>query len=106
MEREKRELTWGDPTHREIPRDATEADINVNHLHIKTDYIKEDMNVILPVRRFAEFEKEGIIGKLAPTCYSYYGFQMDANVLLEQTMPKVSSRMREEEVEAVLLTPA
>ena len=35
MEREKREQTWGDPTHREIPRDAAEADINVNHLHIR-----------------------------------------------------------------------
>ncbi|MBW2144518.1 MAG: hypothetical protein JRG75_09005 [Deltaproteobacteria bacterium] len=106
MEREKRELTWGDPTHREIPRDATEADINVNHLHIKIDYIKEDMNVILPVQRLVEFEEEGIIGKLVPTCYSYYGFQMDTKVLLEQTMFKVSSRMREEGVEAVILTPA
>jgi len=106
MEREKREPTWGDPTHREIPRDATEADIHANHLHINTDFIKEDMNVILPLRRFAEFEEEGIIGKLAPTCYSYYGFQMDPKVLLEQTMPKVSSQMREEGVKAVLLTPA
>ncbi len=106
MEREKRELTWGDPTHREISKNATEADVNVNHLHIKTDYIEEDINVILPVQRLGEFEEEGIIGKLAPTCYSYYGFQMDTRVLLEQTMPQVSSRMREEGVEAVILTPA
>jgi len=106
MAREKLEPMWGDPTHREIPRDAAEAEINVNHLHIKTDYIKEDINVILPVQRFAEFEAEGTIGSLAPTCYSFYGFQMDPKVLLEQTMPKVSSRMKEEGVNAVLLTPA
>jgi hypothetical protein len=31
MEREKRELTWGDPAHREISRDSTEADILLSH---------------------------------------------------------------------------
>ena len=106
MEREKREPTWGDPSFREIPRDATEADIDVNHLHIKTDYIKEDMNVILPLMRFKEFENEGIIGRLAPTSYSYYGFQRDPTILLEQSMPKVAKKMKEEVVEAILLTPA
>lgn len=105
MEREKREPTWGDPTHREISREATAADIEVNHLHIKTDYIKEDINVVLPLTRFAEFEAEGIIGKLAPTNYSYYGFQLNPNVLLEETMPRVIAKMHEEGVDAVLLTP-
>jgi len=52
------------------------------------------------------FQQEGIIGGLAPTCYSYYGFQMDASELLEHTVPKVAERMLAENVEAVLLTPA
>jgi D-proline reductase (dithiol) PrdB len=106
MEREKREPSWGDPSFREIPKEATEADINVNHLHIKTDYIKEDINVILPLTRFRELENERIIGRLAPTCYSYYGFQQDPTILLEQSMPKVARKMKEEGVEAILLTPA
>ena len=106
MEREKKEPLWGDPTHREIPRDATEADIDVNHLHVNTALIKEDMNVILPLARFREFEKEGVIGRLAPTSYSYYGFQLNPTILLEETMPKVVSRMHAEGVDAVLLTPA
>ncbi len=106
MEREKKEPLWGDPTHREIPRDATEADIDVNHLHVNTALIKEDMNVILPLARFREFEKEGVIGRLALTSYSYYGFQLNPTILLEETMPKVVSRMHAEGVDAVLLTPA
>ena len=106
VEREKREPAWGDPTRREIPKTATEADINANHLHINTDYIKQDMNVMLPLARFREFETDGIIGRLAPTCYSYYGFQLDPKILLEETMPKVASKMQDEDVEAVLLTPA
>ena len=106
MAREKTEPAWGDPSYRAIPQTATEKDIEVSHLHIKTDYIKQDINVMLPLTRFQEFEKEGIIGKLAPTCYSYYGFQLDPTVLLNETMPQVAARMRAENVEAVLLTPA
>ncbi len=78
----------------------------MNHLHINTDYIKQDINVILPLQRFNEFEKEGIIGRLASNCYSYYGFQPDPAKLLSQTMPKVADQMQAENVEAVLLTPA
>ncbi|MGD2185757.1 MAG: glycine/sarcosine/betaine reductase selenoprotein B family protein [Desulfobacterales bacterium] len=106
MEREKIEPAWGDPSYREIPSTATESDIEVNHLHINTEYIKKDINVMLPLTRFREFEQEGIIGKLAAICYSYYGFQTDPTALLEETMPKVAARMREENIEAVLLTPA
>jgi hypothetical protein len=104
--REKREPAWGDPSSRKIPASAGEKDIDVNHLHINTDYIKQDINVMLPLKRFQEFEKEGIIGRLAPTCYSYYGYQMDPAELLEQTMPEVADQMQAENVEAVLLTPA
>jgi D-proline reductase (dithiol) PrdB len=106
MEREKKEPTWGDPTVRELPKTAREAEIDVNHLHINTDYIKQDINVMLPLARFQEFEQEGVIGSLAPTCFSYYGFQLDPRILLEQTMPKVAAKMKEEAVEAVFLTPA
>ena len=106
VEREKREPAWGDPSSRQIPASAGEKDVDVNHLHINTDYIKQDINVMLPLKRFIEFEEEGIIGRLAPTCYSYYGFQLDPAELLTQTMPKVADQMQAENVEAVLLTPA
>ena len=106
VKREVKEPTWGDPTSRNIPRDASQEDIDVNHLHMNTDYIKEDMNVILPLTRFQEFEGEGLIGKLASTCYSFYGFQLNPKELIEQTMPKVASQMKKEAVEAVLLAPA
>jgi D-proline reductase (dithiol) PrdB len=104
--REKREPAWGDPSSRRIPALAGEKEIDVNHLHINTDYVKQDINVMLPLNRFREFEKEGIIGRLSSNCYSYYGFQMDPTELLENTMPQVADQMQAENVEAVLLTPA
>jgi D-proline reductase (dithiol) PrdB len=106
MDRERREPTWGDPTHRCIPRGTRAEDTAVNHLHINTSYIQQDLNVILPLDRFIELEEKGRIGRLAPTSYSYYGYQPDPRTLLESTMPRVAAQMHAEGVEAVLLTPA
>jgi D-proline reductase (dithiol) PrdB len=106
MEREKREAIWGDRSFREIPRDTTEKDIEVNHLHINTTYIKQDLNVILPLQRMAEFEQEGLIGRLAPTAYSFYGFQWQSTDFLNEAIAPISKKMKSEGVEAALLTPA
>jgi D-proline reductase (dithiol) PrdB len=106
MEKEKKEPLWGDRSYRMIPRGTTEKGIDVNHLHINTRYIKQDINVILPLDRFEEFEKERIIGRLAPTSYSFYGFQWKNTDFLEEAIKPISARMRREGVEAALLTPA
>jgi hypothetical protein len=62
-------------------------DKNRRRLHINTDTIKQDINVMLPLARFQEFEKEGIIGKLAPTCYSCYGFQLARTTEADRLAP-------------------
>ena len=106
MEREKGDPLWGDRSFRMLPRETTERDIDVNHLHINTTYIKKDLNVILPVDRMAEFEEEKRIGRLAPTAYSFYGFQWRSTAFLDEAILPISKKMKSEGVEAVLLTPA
>ncbi len=106
MEREKREAIWGDRSYRAIARGTTEKDIDVNHLHINTSYVKQDMNVMLPLARMAEFENGKIIGRLAPTAYSFYGFQWQNTDFLKEAIEPISKKMKLEGVEAVLLTPA
>ena len=106
MEREKRDPLWGDRSFRMIPRGTTENNIDVNHLHINTTYIKQDINVILPLARMAEFEQEKIIGRLALTAYSFYGFQWQNNDFLKEAIEPISINMKLEGVESVLLTPA
>ena len=106
MEREKREAVWGDRSYRAIPRGTTGDDIDVNHLHINTNWIKQDINVMLPFDRMAEFEKEGVIGRLAPTSYSFYGFQWQNTEFLQTAIEPMSGKMKEEGVHAVLLFPA
>jgi D-proline reductase (dithiol) PrdB len=106
MEREKREALWGDRSFRTLPKRITEKEIDVNHLHINTGYIKRDINVILPLGRMLEFESEGIIGRLAPNAYSFYGFQWNNTDFLNEAIEPISRGMKAEGVEAVILTPA
>jgi D-proline reductase (dithiol) PrdB len=106
MEREKQEPTWGDRSYRPLPKDTTEGDITANHLHIHTGFILKDINVMLPLARMKEFEQEGIIGSLAPTAYSFYGFQWENTDFLTEAIEPMSKQMKVEGVDAVILIPA
>ena len=106
MEREKTEPTWGDPTYRFLPKGTNSADIDVNHLHINTEYILSDLNVMLPLDLMEELREEGVIGKLAPTAYSFYGFQWENREFLNTAIAPMIDKMKQECVDAALLTPA
>jgi hypothetical protein len=103
---ERRNPMWGDPTFRRIPRDVPPDGIGTSHLHINNRDLKSDLNVQLPVHRLAELETEGLIGSLAPTAYSFMGYQMDTREWRERYAPEVAGLMKDEAVDAVLLTPA
>lgn len=106
MEREKAEPTWGDRSYRAIPRGTGATDTEVNHLHINLDYVKKDLNVMLPLDRMEEFVGEGTVGELAPTSYSFYGFQWENNEFLDTAIQPMIDQMKTESVDAVFLTPA
>ena len=106
MTRELEEPLWGDPSYRCLPGTTTAAEIDVNHLHINTDYIKQDINVILPLQRLDELVEAGGVGGVAPTAYSFYGFQWERKSFLETSIKPIIAQMKSEAVDAVLLTPA
>ncbi len=104
-ERERREGTWGDPTHREIPRTAGQDDVEYSHLHVDTSFMAEDRNVSWPVDIFLDFEREGRIGALAETLYSIMGYIPNFNPLVKRTAPLMIEKMKEEGVDAAFLYP-
>lgn len=106
MEREKKDPTQGDPSSRMIPHTVAANDFEVSHLHINSRPILEDINVILPVNRMADLAEEGVIGDLAPTAYSFYGFQWYRRDFLKVGIAPMIDQMKAESVDAVLLTPA
>jgi D-proline reductase (dithiol) PrdB len=104
-EREQSHPDWGDPTYRMLSRDLRQDDVQSGHLHINNDDINTDFNVALPVHRMLELEADGIIGSLAPTNYSFMGFQPNTTEWRERYAPEVAARMKDERVDGVLLTP-
>jgi D-proline reductase (dithiol) PrdB len=103
-EREKREPMWGDPTFRRIPREIKQEEIGACHLHTNNRDVLLDVNIALPVQRFLELESEGAIGSLA-TSYSFMGYQPNTTEWRQRYAPEAAALMKEEGVDAVLLTP-
>ena len=109
LDGERREPSWGDPSFRMIPADLQPSELGVSHLHLKTDEILEDMNILLPIQRFKELVEEGRISRLADNAYSfmgYQGFPADQTGWKEVYGPRVADRLLAEEVDCVLLTAA
>lgn len=105
VEGERRNPWWGDPSHRVIPRTATSRDVVASHLHIDTRYLAQDLDVALPLHRLAELEAAGVIGRSAPSHYSFMGYLLDPTAFLASTVPAMIERMRDEEVDAAVLVP-
>ncbi len=104
-EGERRNPWWGDPSYRVIHRTATEADVVASHLHIETAYLQQDLDVVLPLRRLAEAEAEGRIGRVAPSHYSFMGYLLDPTEFLERAVPAMIERMSAEGVDVALFVP-
>ena len=104
-EGERRNPWWGDPSYRVIPRTATEAGISVSHLHIETAYIYDDLDVALPLRRLVELEAEGLIGRSAPSHYSFMGYLLDPTEFLDVSVPAIIEQMRRESVDLAVFVP-
>jgi D-proline reductase (dithiol) PrdB len=94
-----------DPTYRQIPRGTTQEQVRAAHRGYDINGPLEDMNCLLPLTRMAELEAEGRIGALADTNFSFNGSIPDVANL--QSWPhEVAAILRQEQVDAILLTPA
>jgi D-proline reductase (dithiol) PrdB len=107
VEREREDPLWGDPTYRVIPRDTRQEQVAASHLHLNTRDFYIDFNVALPLRRFEELEAEGRIGRLADEHYSFMGFQeRGCSEWRAKYGPEVAERLKEANVNALVLAPA
>jgi len=105
QEGEKEHPWWGDPSFRVIPKDAAAEDIALYHLHINPGLVEQDINTLFPIEILEEAEKEGAIKNAAPHHYSYMGYQMQPQEMLETSVPKMVEIMKSDGVDAVILVP-
>ena len=105
QEGERRNPWWGDPSSRLLPRDANPKDIALYHMHISNKIVESDINTLFPLERLLELEKWGCIGQVAAHHYSYMGYILQPQVLLEETLPAMIEQMKQDQVDVVLLVP-
>lgn len=95
-----------DWSYREVPSDTPAADLIVTHNHYDHTHVDGDFNFMLPTDRFRELAQDGVIGELAPRCYSFYGYIKNPLALAETSARDVARHLQEDGVDAVFLTPA
>lgn len=105
QEGEKQNPWWGDPSYRVLPRLARSEDVELYHLHIHPHLVEQDMNTCFPVQRLLELEQKGEIGKSASKHYSYMGYILQPQVLLNDSVPSMIRHMKQDGVDIVLLVP-
>ena len=97
----------GEQTYRVVPSDTPAVDILQSHTSLGFDRvpIMRDLNISFPIDRVRELVARGDLGGTAPHHYSFMGAQRELRRIQEETGPEVSRRLRDEGVDAVLITP-
>jgi D-proline reductase (dithiol) PrdB len=95
----------GSADYRIIPGDAQAGDLVMSHISVNYDRtgFQEDLNVAFPLERLRELDKEGVIGSVSDSHYSFMGASP-----LQSFEPKareLAGLMKQEGVDAVLLVP-
>lgn len=106
QEGERKNPWWGDPSFRVIPNTAGSGDIRVYHMHIDPSLAERDLNCLLPIERLNQLAAEGVIGRAAPSHYSFMGYVLDPQELLEHSIPAIIENLRLEKVDVAVLIPA
>jgi D-proline reductase (dithiol) PrdB len=97
----------GEQTYRIIAANALAADILQSHTSLGFDRvpIMRDLNISFPVDRLRELVARGELGGTGPHHYSFMGALRDVRRIQEETGPEVGRRLRDEGVQAALITP-
>jgi D-proline reductase (dithiol) PrdB len=105
--RHDKPFAGGDQGYRVIPINTAEGDILQSHASIGFDrtWRQRDLNIVFPRDRLRELVEQGELGSLGPACFSFMGALRDWATIQGETGPAVARRLRENDVDVVLLTP-
>ena len=97
----------GDFSFREIPNFVETNILIESHKSSAFDHagIEADRNLAFPLDRFRELEAQNIIGALNHRHFSFMGSITKPQKLIEETSVQVAKLLREDQVDAVFLTP-
>lgn len=94
-----------DSDYRVIPGDIAWDDLLTSHISVNFDRtgLQEDWNVVFPRDRLNELAAAGVIGSVSATHYSFMG--AGDPLAMQPHARELAGRLKQEEVDSVLLTP-
>jgi D-proline reductase (dithiol) PrdB len=97
----------GDTSFREISNTVETFSLIESHRSNAFDHsgIRADANLAFPLDRFRELLSKQVIGQLNHRHFSFMGSIVAPRKLIEETAPQVARALREDQVDAVFLTP-
>ncbi|MGE0624867.1 MAG: glycine/sarcosine/betaine reductase selenoprotein B family protein [Pseudomonadales bacterium] len=104
--RDDRTFDFADATFRPISGAESADQLVMSHSSANFDRsgFVEDVNLVFPVDRFRELERQGRIGSLASVHYSFMGAGL-MPAAYEGSAVQVAGLLKQDEVDAVFLTP-
>jgi len=97
----------GDPSYRTIDLTRPLSSLMITHDYYDHTDADKDINIVFPVERLKEFEKEGFVGRIAGRHYSFMGHIIGRHIptLVGTSAPEIARKLKKDNVDVVLLTP-
>lgn len=96
---------FGSAECRFLPASLPAGEILTSHVSINFDRagFQRDLNVVYPIDRLRELAAEGVIGGVAETHFTIMGSTDPAGMIA--TADQIAGQLRQERIDAVLLSP-
>ncbi len=98
----------GDHTYREIAADTDVSRLKITHNYYEHKDADEDINVVFPIEPLRNLAGSGEIGAVNKRHFSFMGHLQNSEIdkLLQKSAPEVAAMLKEDRVDAVVLSPA
>ena len=90
---------------REIPTGFSRANLKFYPLGWEPSEAKDDLNVVIPIERLILLQKEGLIGKIDETVYSFVGYNKKREIL-SKNINKIARAVHKSGSDGVFIVPA
>jgi D-proline reductase (dithiol) PrdB len=98
---------YGDPSFRTIDLSRPLIDFMITHDYYDHSDADRDINIVFPIQRLWALKREGMIGEIAGFHYGFMGHILGRHIqtMINEKAPAVAQRLKDDNVDIVLLTP-
>jgi D-proline reductase (dithiol) PrdB len=97
----------GDGSFRVIHSDVAMGDLAITHDYYDHTDADRDVNIVFPLERLRELAASGVVGAVAKRHYGFMGHIENDQIekLIRESSPQAAGLLKEDGVDAVLITP-